>query len=291
MDGVIVVNKPEGITSFDVVRKIKKLCNTKKVGHTGTLDPLAAGVLVVCIGRATKMVDFLMEGTKLYEAVLKLGIVTDTYDREGSIIETHEISVTEEIVKNEILKFVGEIYQVPPMYSALKVNGKKLYELARQGIEVERKPRKVNIYNINILKMELPNVTFQVNCSKGTYIRSLCYDIGTKVGSGGTMWKLLRLSTGGFNINEAVAFDELTEATIKCNLIPMDQALRNYKKIYFEDKYSKYLNNGVSINASILPSDTQKNINCLVYLKNGDFIGIGSLKDNGFKINKLLNLE
>jgi tRNA pseudouridine55 synthase len=291
MDGVIVVNKPEGITSFDVVRKIKKLCNTKKVGHTGTLDPLAAGVLPVCIGRATKIVDFLMDGTKLYEAVLKLGIVTDTYDREGSIIETHEIPLSEEIVRSAILKFIGEIYQIPPMYSALKVNGQKLYELARQGIEIERKPRKINIYSINILKMKLPNVTFQVNCSKGTYIRSLCYDIGREIGSGGAMWKLLRLSTGGFNISEAVAFDELTEANINSHVISIDAALRNYKKVYFENSFSKFLYNGVLIKTSVLPYGIEANINYLVYLKNGDFIGIGSLSDKGFKINKLLNLE
>lgn len=291
MDGVIIVNKPEGITSFDVVRKLKKLCSTKKVGHTGTLDPLAAGVLVICIGRATKIVDFLMDGTKLYEAVLKLGVVTDTYDREGNIIETHEITDDEEMVKSCIQKFVGEIYQIPPMYSALKINGKKLYELARQGIEVERKPRKLNIYDIKILKIELPNVTFQVTCSKGTYIRSLCYDIGREIGSGGAMWKLLRLSTGGFNINEAVSLNELTETNIKSYLIPMDKALKNYKKVYFEDKYSKFLYNGVSIKTSVIPTGIEKNINYLVYLKKGDFIGIGTLDDKGFKIIKLLNLE
>ena len=291
MDGIIVINKPEGITSFDVVRKIKKLCSTKKVGHTGTLDPLAAGVLVICIGRATKIVDFLMDGTKLYEAVLKLGVVTDTYDREGNILETHEVPGDEEMVKCCVQKFVGEIYQIPPMYSALKVNGKKLYELARQGIEVERKPRKLNIYDIKILKIELPNVTFQVTCSKGTYIRSLCYDIGRQVGSGGAMWKLLRLSTGGFNINEAVPLSELTEANIKSYLIPMDKALRNYKKVYFEDKYSKFLYNGVLIKTSVIPDDIEKDTNYLVYLKNGDFIGIGALGNNGFKIIKLLNLE
>lgn len=291
MDGVIVVNKPEGITSFDVVRKLKKLCCTKKVGHTGTLDPLAAGVLVVCIGRATKIVDFLMDGSKIYEAVLKLGIVTDTYDREGKVIETHEVPNDEEMVKQSILKFVGEIYQIPPMYSALKVNGKKLYDLARQGIEIERKPRKLNIYDINILNIDLPNATFQVNCSKGTYIRSLCYDIGREVGCGGAMWKLLRLSTGGFNIDEAVDLDKLTQDNIKSYVIPMDKALRCYKKVTFEDKYYKFLYNGVAIKTSVIPKEIKENINYLVYLNNGDFIGIGSLNTNGFKINKLLNLE
>ncbi len=202
--GVLNINKPLGISSFDVVRKIKKLAKEKKVGHGGTLDPEACGVLPVCIGRATKAIDFIMEGEKEYIAKVKLGVVTDTYDREGKVLRESKVDSTEEEITKVINKFVGTIAQVPPMYSALKQNGKKLYELAREGKEVYREPRTVTIHSIDILSIDSPIIHIKVRCSKGTYIRSLCYDIGEELGCGAMMWELERTATGPFTIDRSV---------------------------------------------------------------------------------------
>ena len=173
MNGILNVFKPTGMTSFDVVRIIKKISNVKKVGHAGTLDPEASGVLPVCIGKATKAIDYIMGDFKIYEAELKLGVITDTYDREGKILRESEVNASDEEIIQVINSFIGEIKQVPPMYSALKVNGKKLYELARAGIEIEREARPIIIYDIDITDIKIPYVKFRVKCSKGTYIRSL----------------------------------------------------------------------------------------------------------------------
>ena len=172
INGVINVYKEKGYTSHDVVAKLRGILRQKKIGHTGTLDPEAEGVLPVCLGKATKLCELLTDKTKTYEAVLRLGIVTDTQDMTGKVLEEHPVSVTDEEVERTILSFLGDQEQIPPMYSALKVNGRKLYELAREGKEVERKPRKVTLYEIKILEMNLPLVRFSVTCSKGTYIRT-----------------------------------------------------------------------------------------------------------------------
>ena len=181
-NGIINIYKEKGFTSHDVVAKMRGILRQKKIGHTGTLDPDATGVLPVCLGSATKLCDMLTDRDKEYEAVMQLGISTDTQDLSGEVLEECPVTVTEEEVRNAILSFIGDYDQIPPMYSALKVNGKKLYELARAGKEVERQPRAVTIYDITILDMKLPEVTFRVSCSKGTYIRTLCYDIGVKCG-------------------------------------------------------------------------------------------------------------
>ena len=196
--GIINVYKEKGFTSFDVVAKLRGILKTKKIGHTGTLDPDAEGVLPVCIGRATKVCDILTDKDKVYEAVLLLGVETDTQDTTGEILKKLPVEESESVVKEAILSFVGEYAQIPPMYSALKVNGKKLYELAREGKTVERKARNVQIFSIEILEMDLPRVRMSVHCSKGTYIRTLCHDIGQKLGCGGCMEKLLRTKAGIF---------------------------------------------------------------------------------------------
>lgn len=288
MNGVINVYKPKGITSFDAVRLIKKVSKEKKVGHTGTLDPLASGVLPICLGKATKLVDYIMNGNKVYKAKMKLGEITDTYDREGKILAKREVNVTEKDVEEALKSFIGEILQVPPMYSALKVNGKKLYELARQGIEVERKARSVTIFNINISNIELPYVTFTVECSKGTYIRSLCYDIGEKLGSGAVMWELERCSSGVFDIDSSVKLDELTEENFEENLISIDECLREYESIQFDKQFEKLLINGLSIMDPRVLSKVRENTVYKVYDINGEVIGLGSLTVKGFKIIKLL---
>lgn len=194
--GIIVIHKEKGFTSHDVVAKLRGILHMKKIGHTGTLDPDATGVLPVALGKGTKLVDLLTDKEKTYEAVLHLGIDTDTQDMSGTVLEEKPVNVTEEEVRKVLKSFVGEQLQVPPMYSALKVNGKKLYELAREGKTVERKARPVCFYEIEPLEFHLPLVKIRVTCSKGTYIRTLCHDIGEKLGCGGCMEELLRSRVG-----------------------------------------------------------------------------------------------
>lgn len=288
MDGILNINKPTGMSSFDVVRKVKNIAKTKKVGHTGTLDPEASGVLPICIGRATKLVDYIMSDYKIYKVELKLGITTDTYDREGKTLQTSEVNLSNEEVEKVIKSFKGEIDQIPPMYSALKVNGERLYNLARQGIEIERKPRKIHIYNIDILSMELPIIQFTVKCSKGTYIRSLCYDIGEKLKCGGTMWNLERTQTGSFSISNSVNLEQLNSDNIYNYLIPMDSALDSYPKIIIDKEYEKLILNGVTIKDNAIIGNMETDKLYRVYLGENEFIGIGVKKDFGFKMTKLL---
>lgn len=288
MNGVINVYKPTGMTSYDVVHKVKKICNTKKVGHTGTLDPEASGVLPICIGRATKLVDYIMDEFKVYKAELLLGTVTDTYDREGKVIESNEVNVTEEEVIKAIHSFKGQISQIPPMYSALKVNGKKLYDLARKGIEIEREPRNINIYDIEILEVNLPKVIFNVKCSKGTYIRSLCYDIGRNLGCGGAMWNLERTATGEFDIKNSVRLEELNIDNVEQFLIPMDTALKKYERINIDVYFENMLINGVTLKNDRVIQAIGRDKLYRVYTTNNRFLGLGQRDDNGFKIVKLL---
>lgn len=287
MDGIINVYKPIGITSFDVIRDIKKITGIKKIGHTGTLDPLASGVLPICIGKATKAVDFIMSGFKTYKAELKLGVVTDTYDREGKILETNKVNVSEEEIIKCINSFKGDILQVPPMYSAIKVNGKKLYELARKGIEVELEPRLIKIFDIEILEIKIPYVTFNVKCSKGTYIRSLCYDIGKNLNCGATMWNLERIQSGNFSKNSSVKLEDLNKDTIEKFLIPIDEVFSYYDRIEVNPKAEKLLVNGVCIGDKNLLPNIDNNTMYRIYNNNGIFIGIGLKSKNGLKIEKL----
>lgn len=211
MTGVVCINKPIGKSSHFAVAVIRRITKIKKVGHTGTLDPLATGVLPICIGReATRLSDLIMNSDKEYRAVLKLGISTTTQDSEGEITSQREVNVNKEQLLDTINSFVGKISQIPPMYSAIKIDGKKLYELARKGVEVERKPREVTINYINLLNADLENNTVEilVGCTKGTYIRTLCNDIGEKLGCGGYMASLVRTKCGGFSIEESVTLEE-----------------------------------------------------------------------------------
>ena len=209
MDGVINVYKEAGWTSFDVVAKMRGILKIRKIGHTGTLDPAATGVLPVCVGKGTKKVESFMADDKVYRAVMLLGVVTDSQDMTGSILMRSEVNSTEAEAAEAVRSFIGGYDQLPPMYSAKKVNGKKLVDLARKGLEVERKPRFVNIMNIDIDEIELPRVTMTVTCSKGTYIRTLCHDIGQKLGCGAAMESLVRTRVGRFRIEDAVTLEQL----------------------------------------------------------------------------------
>lgn len=247
--GVINVYKEKGYTSHDVVAKLRGIAGQRKIGHTGTLDPDAVGVLPVCLGRATKLCDLLTDKDKTYEAVLLLGQETDTQDISGEVLRTGDTStLTEEGVREAIESFMGEYEQIPPMYSALKVNGKKLYELAREGKVVERKARPVRILNIDILEMDLPRVRFVVECSKGTYIRTLCNDIGEKLGCFGCMEELIRSRVSRFELKDSYTLAELQkmrgEGTLTDAVIPIDAMFSDYGKVTVMKKWEDLAYNG-----------------------------------------------
>ncbi len=211
INGIINIKKEKGYTSHDVVAKLRGILKQKKIGHTGTLDPDATGVLPVCLGNATKLCDLLTDKSKEYTAVFRLGITTDTQDISGTILSECEVHVTKEELEQTVSSFLGDSFQIPPMYSAIKVNGQKLYDLARQGKEVERKPRPISISKLEINWIDFPHVSITVGCSKGTYIRTLCYDIGEKLGCGATMTELVRTKVGEFLLNDAHTLSEIEE--------------------------------------------------------------------------------
>ena len=278
MDGIINIFKNKKMTSFDVVRIVRKVAKMKKVGHTGTLDPDATGVLPVCLGKATKIIDYIMEEEKSYFVEFKLGITTTTYDLEGEVTqETDTSDLTNEQVINAIYNFKGEYMQIPPMYSALKKDGVRLYTLARQGIEIEREARKVNIINIKDINISLPYVSMEVSCSKGTYIRSLCYDIGEFLNVGATVTKLSRTKTACY---------QRLDSDIKSGI---EEVLNKYSKIKVNEGYSKLLINGVRVADKRLTNcNLELDKLYRVYDENSNFIGLGKKDKQGFKIEKLL---
>ena len=212
MNGVLVIDKPQGMTSFDIVRQVRRMCKVRRVGHAGTLDPLATGVLPVAVGWTTRLVEYMMAGDKTYQATLKLGSSTDTQDSEGQILEEKEWQHVDRVaLEDAVINFVGDIDQLPPMYSALKKDGKPLYQLARQGIEVERKHRSIRIDSLVVDVFAPPLVTFTVRCTKGTYVRTLCHDIGQMLNCGAHMTALRRLSCGNFDTSVSHTLEELQE--------------------------------------------------------------------------------
>ena len=290
MNGVLNIFKNKGMTSFDVVSRVRKIANEKKVGHTGTLDPEAEGVLPVCIGKGTKIIDFIMDSEKGYSVKFKLGIKTTTYDLEGEVLEERDTSsLTEKVVEETINSFKGEYSQVPPMFSALKKNGVRLYDLARKGIEVEREGRNIKIYNIENINIELPYVSMDVTCSKGTYIRSLCYDIGEKLNVFATMTELKRFKTSFFSENDSINIDDLNKENIKEHLISIEEALKNYPEIYLTKGYDKLIINGVRVaDKRFTKSIVENDILYKVYDENKKFLGLGRKNKEGFKMEKLL---
>lgn len=246
--GIINVYKEKGYTSHDVVARLRGILGQKRIGHTGTLDPDAEGVLPVCLGKATKVCELLADWDKTYRAILLLGQVTDTQDVSGKILETREVTASIKEVYEAIQSFKGEYAQVPPMYSALKVNGKKLYELAREGKTVERKARNVQIHEIKIHEIVLPRISMTVNCSKGTYIRTLCHDIGQKVGCGGCMEQLLRTQVGMFRVEESLRLDEIEVlhdlGQLQEHMAAIDSLFSLYPAVTVKQEYQKLLDNG-----------------------------------------------
>lgn len=277
--GIINVYKEKGFTSFDVVAKLRGILHTKKIGHTGTLDPQAEGVLPVCIGRATKVCDLLTDKDKVYEAVLLLGEETDTQDVFGKVLKTAPVECTQEQVRDAVLSFAGAYSQLPPMYSALKVQGKKLYELAREGKTVERTPRTVQIFSIDIFKIDLPRVYMRVHCSKGTYIRTLCHDIGQKLGCGGCMESLLRTKVASFVLENSWKLEEISrmaqEGSVEEQILDVDELFWEYPKMWTEPQFDCAVHNGNCIKEGMLTQKLPQNTERLrVYDSQGAFIGI-----------------
>jgi tRNA pseudouridine55 synthase len=293
INGIININKEKGYTSHDVVAKMRGILKIKKIGHTGTLDPDAEGVLPVCIGKATKLVDLIVEKDKTYEAILKLGIVTDTQDMTGNILRTSMVDVDLSGIKEVAKGFIGGYNQIPPMYSAIKVNGKKLYELARQGKEIERKSRWVDIHSIQIFDYDPKEneVHLRVCCGKGTYIRTLLYDIGELLGCGGTMKDLVRTRVGSFNISDSLRLNQVEEyvssGTIHEHIIMIDDMLLSYPKVILDAKFNKRIYNGNHFDEehlsnlqefiaefSLIPDQSDQNISVRVYDSEEILVGI-----------------
>ena len=291
LNGVININKPEGISSFDVIRKLKPLVGKIKIGHAGTLDPLASGVLPICLGPATKAIDYFMNDTKIYRTILKLGITTDTYDREGTILfQKDASSVTIMDILSVLKGFKGTINQYPPMYSALKVNGQRLYDLARKGIEIEREAREVTIYALDLLSYDNASseLELRVRCSKGTYIRSLCKDIGDALGCGAYMKELTREKNGVFDLSHSVNLNTLNTSNISEYILPLDSLLNKYNKIQLDTYFLKLFINGVSIQDRALIDELDNNYTLYrVYDIDNNFIGIGRFANKSFKADKV----
>ncbi len=253
MNGVVLIHKPKGKTSHDMVSFVRRLFGIRRVGHTGTLDPDATGVLPICLGMATKASQYIMDSEKVYVARMQFGVATDTQDASGRVIHKTEVIQTKTEIHNVICSFIGEIEQIPPMYSAVKHSGKKLYELARAGIEVERKPRKVTIHNIHILEIDLETKTalIEVTCSKGTYIRTLINDIGEKLGCYAHMVSLIRTKSGGFDLDETYTCQSLEEmneeGTLHSAVLPTHVVFKKYPAIILDEKNTWRARNGMQI--------------------------------------------
>ncbi|MEE0970157.1 MAG: tRNA pseudouridine(55) synthase TruB [Clostridia bacterium] len=292
-DGVLVVNKHQGPTSHDIVGKIRKLYNTKKVGHTGTLDPLATGVLVVLIGRAAKAAEYLISDEKIYRATLRLGIETDTEDITGKAIREYDGSFpSEEEVINASNSFLGKSLQIPPMYSALKIGGKKLVDLAREGIEIERNGRPIEIFSISCDKIDEKNYSLDVHSSGGTYIRSLCRDIGNLLGCGGCMATLCRTKTGGFPISQSVTIDELEKMSYSerlSKLIPTESLFFSLPMVKLPAFYEKLCRSGCEIYQKKLKTNYDTGTRVRLCSEDGEFFALGEVRDfeNGSAIKSI----
>ena len=282
MTGIILLDKPKDITSFGAVARVRRICGEKKCGHTGTLDPMATGVLTVMLGGATRFIELLPSHNKAYRASFRLGTTTDTLDITGKILETREVNVTAKEVKEKINDFIGDINQLPPMYSAVSVNGQRLYDLARQGIEVERKSRQVTVFSIDVLSEneEAGEYVILVECSSGTYIRTLISDLGEALGCGAVMTDLRRTKANGFEIENAVTLEQLEEAVnsgkIFDLLIPVDRALEEYPVIKVSEAQAKRFRNGGELSLERLKYPRMLGF-FRVYDPNGNFIGIGEI--------------
>ena len=274
MNGIVIVDKPQEWTSQDVTARLRRVFNTRRIGHGGTLDPMATGVLPVFVGRATRGVEFFEHAEKTYEAVLQLGITTDTEDTSGTVLEEKEVNISEEEFLGILPKFRGEIQQIPPMYSALKIDGQKLCDLARKGKTVERKPRPITIFELECLEFDRTTARLRVRCSKGTYIRTLCKDIGEALGCGGCMAALRRVTAGEYTIEEAVPLETLLETeNPESFLRPVDSMFRNYPEVRLSPKQEQRCRNGNAFSIT-LDEGTYR-----VYSQNGEFLALSQVTD------------
>ena len=274
MNGIVIVDKPQGWTSQDVTARLRRVFNTRRIGHGGTLDPMATGVLPVFVGRATRGVEFFEHAEKTYEAVLQLGITTDTEDTSGTVLEEKEVNISEAEFLGILPKFRGEILQIPPMYSALKIDGQKLCDLARKGKTVERKPRPITIFELECLEFSGNTARLRVRCSKGTYIRTLCKDIGEALGCGGCMAALRRVQAGEYTIEESVPLQVLLETDDpEKYLRPVDSMFRNYPEVVLSANQEKRCRNGNSFSVT-MDAGTYR-----AYSKTGEFLMLAKVED------------
>lgn len=273
MKGIVIMDKPAGITSFKALGMIKKAYGTKRVGHTGTLDPDATGVLPILIGSATRAAELIVSTDKEYVTCIRLGVRTDTLDLSGTVIEERAVNVTRADIESVIKGFIGEIEQIPPMYSAISVDGRRLHELARQGIEIERKRRPVTVHEIEILDISLPEITLRVSCSKGTYIRTLADDIGEKLGCLGAVKTLRRTKTGVFTLLNAHTPEEIANNPREC-ILPLDMCFSEYDAITLDERMSKMVRNGVPCYYNSHKGQTLR-----VYDNTGEFITLSRVEE------------
>ena len=293
MDGIIIINKPLGYTSQDVVSKTKKILNVKKAGHAGTLDPMATGILPIMLGKCTKLSKYLIEHDKTYVATIKLGEKRDTGDSEGKVIDKKNVNInylTKENIEKILNSFLGKQKQTPPMYSAIKINGKKLYEYARNNENVEVPQREIEIYNIKLVEINIENfeIKFEVKCSKGTYIRVLCEDIAKRLGTIGYMCSLNRIKLDRFKMEDSVSLEELEikktdEKFLKEKIISMEELLKNYPKIILDKRKEKLFLNGV-----LLTFDLKEGI-YNIYNSNNNYLGLGIVRKNLLKRDVIIN--
>lgn len=281
IDGFLNIRKPDGITSAQVVRDIKRVIKTKKIGYIGTLDPIAQGVLVIAMGRATRLIQFLEKVDKVYETSLTLGVETDTQDRTGKIVnEADPSSITEDMFKNATLKYIGEIEQIPPMFSAKKVDGKRLYDLARQGVSIERKPVKVTVREMELIEKNGPTIRFVARVSTGTYMRTLCHDIGADLGVYGHLSGLTRLKSGSFSVEDSLPLDKVTKENmdeVEENIITLSGGLGNMSEAVVIAHAVERLKNGMAIGVSdIFRYENESGASYVKIVgKDGALLGVG----------------
>ncbi|MBE6948564.1 MAG: tRNA pseudouridine(55) synthase TruB [Ruminococcaceae bacterium] len=276
MNGIIVINKPSDWTSHDVVAKLRGILHERRTGHGGTLDPMATGVLPVFVGRATRAVEFIENADKEYIAGIKLGCTTDTQDITGTVLTTSDVTVTKDDLLAVMPEFTGDISQIPPMYSAIKQNGKKLYELARKGIETERKPRNITIFELELLEFDGNEGKLRIVCSKGTYIRTLCHDIGARLGCGAVMSSLIRTRVGEFRLENAVNLEDVSES----KLMAVDSVFANLPECRINAKQEKKCRNGCEFKLDVQDGKYR------VYSGDGSFLMLGEVKDGVMKTVK-----
>ncbi|MFZ5943657.1 MAG: tRNA pseudouridine(55) synthase TruB [Bacillota bacterium] len=288
MDGVINIFKHAGVSSHDIVQNLRKILKTKKVGHTGTLDPDAVGVLPICVGKATRLVEFLTSSTKTYRALLVFGRETDTQDGSGKVLKTTPLPKHNVIEFTSVLRlFLGEIEQIPPMYSAIKIKGQPLYQLARQGQSVQLEPRKIKIFSINLLSYDTKTALIEVCCSKGTYIRTLCQDIGKAVNSSAYMSFLLRTKSGQFNVNDSFTIDEVSQLPIERFLVKPADSIKEWPQLFFNKEEMTKVSHGNAVSLSSPAELCRENQRYKVLDVDGNLVAIGIVTDGLFKPEKV----